>query len=61
MHLTHFTNFNSHDIENNMLPQQSQKLSDFTNFPANIFLFIVSKKFALYHFLTRKNGFLEAL
>ena len=35
--LTHFTNLNSFDIEKNMLPKLNQKLSQFTNFLANMF------------------------
>ena len=48
--LTHFTNLNSVDVENNMLPQHSQKPFWLKNFPANMFLF-----------LTPKNCILEAL
>ena len=40
---THVTNLNSFEIENNMLPKHSQKLSQFTNFPANMFPFGVRK------------------
>ena len=43
--LTCFTNLNSLDIENNIHPQHSQKISDFTHFPANMFLFGVRKKY----------------
>ena len=37
-------NLNSFEIENNMLPNTAKKLSQFTNFPANMFLFGVRKK-----------------
>ena len=36
-------NLNSFEIENNMLPNTAKKLSQFTNFPANMFLFGVRK------------------
>ena len=49
--LTHFTNINSLDIENNILPQHNQNLSDFTNF---------QKTSLLRHFLTPKNYIPEA-
>ena len=49
--LTHFTNINSLDIENNMLQQHNQKLSDFTNF---------QKTSLLHNFLTPKNYIPEA-
>ena len=39
-----------------MLPQHIQNLSDFMNFPADIFLFGFKKKtFALHHFLEPKK------
>ena len=61
-HLTYFMNLNSLDIENKILPKHTAiNLSHFTNFPANIFLFGVRKKFALHHFLTPKNCILEVL
>ena len=41
--LTHFTNLNSLDAENNMLPQHSENHFWFRNFPENMFLFGVSK------------------
>ena len=48
--LTHFTKLNSLDIENNMLPQHSQKLS-----------WLSWKTFGLHHFLTPKNCILVEL
>ena len=57
--LIHFTNLNSLEI---MCSGNTVKvLSDFTNFPANIFLFSVRKTFGLHHFLTPKNCIFEAL
>ena len=49
--LTHFTNLGSLDIENNMLPQHSQKTFWITNFPANMFLFGVRKDICTAAFL----------
>ena len=49
--LTHFTNLSSLDIENNMLPQHSQKPFWITNFPANMFLFGVRKDICTAEFL----------
>ena len=42
-HLTHFMNLISLDIENNMLRNTDKNFSQFTNFPANMFLFGVRK------------------
>ena len=39
----------------------AKKLSDFKNFPADMFLFGVRKTFALYHFLIPKNCIIEVL
>ena len=50
-HLTLFTNLNSLGIENNMLPKHCQKLSRFTNFSANMFLFGVRKSICTASFL----------
>ena len=36
--ITHFTNLNSLDIENNMLPNTAKNLPDFKDFPADMFL-----------------------
>ena len=58
--LTHFTNLNSLDIENNMLPQRGQKIFWLYKFSANMFLFGVWKIFVQHHFLTPKNCILEA-
>ena len=41
--LTHFTKLNSLDIENNILPQNSQQPLWLYKFPANMFLFGVRK------------------
>ena len=59
--LTQFTNLNSFD-KIICSPNTVKSFSDFTNFPANIFLFGVRKEhFALHHFLTPKNCIFEAL
>ena len=52
--LTHFTNLNSHDIENIMLSQHSQK-PYFTSFLANIFLFGVRKNIYTAPFLNAQE------
>ena len=49
--LTHFANFDSLDVENNMLPQYSQKTFWLKNFPAKIFLFGVRKNICTAPFL----------
>ena len=49
--LTHFTNLNSLDVENNMLPQHSQKPFWLKIFPANMFLFGVRKNICTTPFL----------
>ena len=49
------------ETETNMPQNTAKKLSQFTNFPANIFLLVSGKSFALHRFLTSKNYFLEAL
>ena len=49
--LTHFTNLNSLDAENNMLPQHSQKPLWLKNFPAIMFLLGVSKNICTAPFL----------
>ena len=41
--LTHFMNLSSFEIGNNMPPNTAKKLSQFTNFPAKMFLFGVRK------------------
>ena len=47
-------------IENNMVLQNSQNLSEFTkNFPVNMLLFSFWKTFAFHHFLTPKTAFLK--
>ena len=52
--LTHITNLNSLDIENNML---SKHLSYFTDFPANMFLFGIRKNIC--DSLTPRSAFLK--
>ena len=60
--LTHFTNHNSLDIENNMLPQHSQKPFWLCKFSSKVVSVWCQKKtFALHHFSTPKNCILEAL
>ena len=49
--LTHFTNFNSLDIENNMLRSTAKNLSEFTNFPVSMFLCGVRKNICTTPFL----------
>ena len=59
--LIHFTNLNSLEIENNMLPQHSQKpfwLYKFSN--KHVPVWCQKKTFGLHHFLTPKNYILEA-
>ena len=53
--LTHLTNLNSLDIENNMHHKTVQNLSDFTNFPANMFLFGYRKNIWAAPFLDAKE------
>ena len=48
---TQFTNLNSLDVENNMLPQRRKNLSHFANFSANMFLFVVRKIICITPFL----------
>ena len=49
--LTHFANLKSLDIKNNMLRNTAKNLSDFTNFPVNMFLFGVRKNICTAPFL----------
>ena len=60
-HKFHFTNFNSLDIANNMLPRHSQKPLTLQSFQQTCFCLVSEKTFALHHFWMRKNCFLEAL
>ena len=48
---TQFKKLNSLNIENNVLPQHSQNYFDFTNFPANMFLFGFKKNICIAPFL----------
>ena len=60
--LTHFTNLNSLDIENNMLSQHSQKPFWLYKFSTmHVSVRSQKKTFALRHFLTPKNCIFEAL
>ena len=56
---THFTNLNSFKIENNMLPKYN--FLSLHIFQQTCFCLVSEKTFALHHFLTPKNYFLEAL
>ena len=58
--LTHFTNLNSIDIENNMLLQHCQKPFWLYKFSRNMFLFGVTKYICTAPFQTPKNCILEA-
>ena len=61
-HLTHFTNFNSLDIENNMPLKHCQKsFSLYKFFRKHVSVWCQKKTFALHHFLTPKNCILEGL
>ena len=51
-HLAHFSNLNSFDIENNMLPNAAKNLSHFINFLTNMFLFNVRKSICTLPFLS---------
>ena len=54
--LTSFTNLNSHDIENNMLPKHSQKTFSLYKFSGKHFSVWCQKKpFARHYSLTSKN------
>ena len=60
--LTHFTNFNSLDIENNMPPKHCQKsFSLYKFFRKHVSVWCLKKTFARHHFLTPKNCILEGL
>ena len=60
--LTHFTNFNSLDIENNKPPKHSQKsFSLYKFFRKHVSAWCLKKAFARHHFLTPKNCILEGL
>ena len=60
--LTHFTNFNSLDIENNMSPKHCQKsFSLYKFFRKHVSAWCLKKTFARHHFLTPKNCILEGL
>ena len=60
--LTHFVNLNSFEIENNMLPKKQPKnFLSLQIFQQKCFCLVSEKTFALHHFLTPKNYFLEAL
>ena len=69
--LTHFTNINSFDIKNNMLPQHSQKPFWLTHsfwltlslhiFLQTCFRLLSEKTFALHHYSTPKKFITEAL
>ena len=59
--LTHFTNFNSLDTENNMLQQHSQKPVWLYKFSSkHVSVWWQKKTFALHHFLTPKDCILDA-
>ena len=54
--LTHFTNLNSFDIENNKRLQHSQKtFLTLQIFQQTYFCLVLEKIFGLHHFLTPKN------
>ena len=60
--LTHFTNFNSLDIENNKPPKHCQKsFSLYKFFRKHVSAWCLKKTFARHHFLTPKNCILEGL
>ena len=60
--LTHFTNFNSLDIENNKPPKHCQKsFSLYKFFRKHVSVWCLKKTFARHHFLTPKNCILEGL
>ena len=48
---TQFTNLNSFNVENNMLPPTKKNLFHFTNFSANMFLFVDRKIISITPFL----------
>ena len=59
---TNFTNLSSFEIENKMLLRHSQEtFSVYRFFLQKCFCLASEKTFALHHFLTPKNYFLEAL
>ena len=58
---THFTNLNSLDVENDVLPHQSKTFLTLQVFQQTYFSLVSEKTFRLYHFLTPKNCILEAL
>ena len=60
--ITHFTNLDSLNIANNMLPQYSQKIFlTLKTFQPTCFCFVSGKTFALQYFLTPKNCIFEVL
>ena len=58
--LSHFTNLNLLDIENNMLQKQPKAFLTLQIFRQKCFYVVSEKIFALHHFLTSKNCILEA-
>ena len=57
----HFTNLNSFEIENNILPKHSQKNFSFYKFSnKHVSVSRQKKTFALHYFLTPKNYFVES-
>ena len=61
INLSHFMNFNSLEIENNMLPQRSKTFLTLQIFQQILSCLVSEKTFALHHFLMPKNYILEAL
>ena len=61
INLSHFMNFNSLEIENNMLPQHSKTFLTLQILQQILSCLVSEKTFALHHFLTPKNYILEAL
>ena len=58
INLSHFMNFNSLEIENNMLSQRSKTFLTLQIFQQILSCLVSEKTFALHHFLTPKNYYI---